>query len=221
MAVTTEYGMQVDAWGALVMDRANLAEELEKLTIQNLKERELEKVTITKTEVRLGGTALEHVVVEQDLGGGGRATTLLRIVPRAKDLDLSWRLFERNLKKMMVWGMSQHSLITAGIGFIIAGLFTAIFGFGLCFVPVGIVLLGVGLGWWTVGRKKTTAGTTEQFASRALANTVHWALMKALASKGIASQHLQVLQPATEPGLGKLMPTDMIDELAGTSKLSL
>ena len=221
MAVKTEYGLQVDAWGALVMDRGDLAEEVEELTIQNLKERELENLTITKAEIRLGGPAREHVVVGQDLGGGGEATTLLRVVRRAKDLELSWRLFERNVSKVTLWGMSQGTLIVVGSIFTAAGVLSVAFGIGLCPLAIGVPLLGVGLGWWTIGRKKTTAGTTEQFASRALANTVHWALMKALASKGIASQHLQVLQPATEPGLGKLMPTDMIDELAGTSKLRL
>ena len=222
MAVKTKYGLQVDAWGALVMDRGNLAKDIEQLTIENLRDRELENLTITREVISLGGfvgPALEHVVVEQDLGGGGRATTLLRIVPRVKDLDLSWRLFERNVNTAQSWGVSQGTLVTVGSLLTAAGVLSVVLGVGLCLLAIGVPILGLGLGWWGVARKKTTAGTTDQFASRALANTVHWSLMKALASKGVANQHLQVLQQTAEPGLGRLMPTDLIDELTSIPKI--
>ena len=221
MAVKTKFGLQVDAWGALLMDRAELAEEVEKLTIETIEDRGLEGLTIGRDSINLGGGYREYVTVEQNLGGGGRATALLRAAARGKDMDISWRLFERNVGKAVMWGMSQGVLLFLGLLSIIVGLgvIPLTGGAGLCIFIPGVVMVGASFGWWRVGRKKTTAGTVEQFESRALAQIVHWCLMKVLASKGVSSQGLQVLQEASTSGLAKLGPTDLVDELTNAPKI--
>jgi hypothetical protein len=220
MAVRTRFGLQVDAWGALVMEKAELAEEVEKLTIEYVKDRELEGLAIAKGSVDLGGGSREYVAIEQNMGGGGRAAALLRIASRGKDLDISWRLFEKNVTKSVVWGMSQGTLLVLGTLTSIVGLgVLPLYGAGLCLLIPGIVMIGASFGWWRVGRSKTTASTVEQFESRALAQMVHWSLMKAMASNGISSAQVQVLQQANTSGLAKLMPTDLVDELTDKPKL--
>ena len=226
MAIKTKFGLQVDAWGALAMERADLAQKVEKLTTDAVKERGLEGLTISRESVALGGAfeeAQEYVVFEQDLGGGGRAATLLRVAPRGKDLDISWRLFEKNVATGILWGMSQGTLLSVGALLSIVGVGSGLLtgGVGCVLACPGVIMIGAGMGWWMVGRKKTTASTTQQFDSRALANTVHWALMKALASNAISNQHVQVLRRTSEEDLGKLMPTDVLDEIIKTPKVDI
>ena len=221
MAIKTQYGLQVDAWGALVMDRGSLGKEVEAETIQNVRERRLEGLAISPSPVTLEGR--EYVAFEQNLGGGGRVATLLRVTPRAKDLEISWRLFEKNIATGVLWGMSQGTLLAVGILLIIVGMGVGVLtgGIGCVLTCPGVVMMGAGMGWWLVGRGKSTASTTNQYDSRALANTVHWALMRALANQGISDQHLQVLRKTSEPELGKLMPTDVVGELTKTPKVGL
>ena len=215
------YGLQVDAWGALVMNKGDLADELKEMTISTVEERGLEELKITEESVSLDGRSTEdarpHVIFQQDLSQGGLATVALRLARKgAQDLEISWRLFEKNVRTEMAWGLSQGALVFWGLVFLGAGILGSVVGIGLCFLPVGLVLLGAGLGWWRLGKKKTSASTYQQFDSRGLVQMVDYALMKALSSKGVAAQELRVLQEATISGLGKLAKTDAVDDLTAS-----
>lgn len=224
MTVRTGYGIQVDAWGALVMDQAEQLSQIEQDTIHNLKMRGIEGLTVTKAPLRLDGVMQEHIIANQNLGRGGRAAVALRLSKRgSQDLEISWRAFEKNVRMDWFSGLIQGILVVVGGFCIITGLFGA-----LCMAPVfpplllaalvfllpGIAMVGIAWGWWGASKRKTSAGTTEQFLSRALAATVDRSLMEALANNGVTAQHLKILQRSQTEGLGRLSKTDWIDEIS-------
>jgi hypothetical protein len=213
----TAYGLQVDAWGALIIGKGALVDELKQLLLAGVQERGLERLRITEEKIALDSLseAREHIIFQQDLGQGGLATVALRIARKGKeDLEISWRLFEKNVRTELFWGLSQGALIYLGLIFIGAGIIMIPFGgMGLCGIPFGLFLLGTGLGWWKLGKSKTTASTYQQFDTRSLVQIVDYALMRALASKGVTAQELRVLQRANMSGLGNLAKTDLTTDL--------
>lgn len=211
----TKYGLQVDAWGALLMERAPLRDALEAKVIENMKARGLQNFEAFRETVSLDSFgAREHVIFEQRLGGGGAATAALRIFPNnQKDLEISWRLFEKNTVKGVGQGLGQTTLIVLGIGFILVGIPLSLFGVGLLGVCIGIGLIGMGLGWWGTSRNKTTASAFQQFDSRALAQTLDYALMRALSELGVTTQELRILRQSSAAGMGNLKPTNPLDGL--------
>jgi len=213
----TAYGLQVDAWGALVIGKGDLADELKRLVVTGVQARGLERLRVSEERVALDSSseARDHVIFRQDVGQGGLVTVALRIAKKGKeDLEISWRLFEKNIRTEQFWGLSQATLITLGLALIGAGIIMIPFGgMGFCGIPLGLFFLGMGLGWWRLGKSKTTASTYQQFDSRSLVQIVDYALMRALASKGVTAQELRVLQQANMSGLGNLAKTDITKDL--------
>jgi hypothetical protein len=212
----SNFGLQVDAWGALIMGKAGIAAPLEQDIVTNIQAKQLPDLEVGKQNVSLegAGEAREHVVFQEKLKGGGLATVALRIVPHgAEDLQVSWRLFERNPGKQLFSGMSQSMLVFWGAIITAAGVVTSIFGYGLCLIVGGVAMIGMGLGWWGKSRGKTTASAYEQFDSRVLAQSVDFALMRSLATLGVAQQELRVLRQSSMTGLGNLTPFLPIDGL--------
>lgn len=209
----TQYGLQVDAWGTLIMERAPLRDALEAQVIQNMQERGLENFSFSKETVALDSFgAREHVIFNQGLGSGGKATVAMRIFPRSdKDLEISWRLFEKNTVKGVGQSAGQWLLILLGIGFVLVGIPLSLVGVGLIGVCMGIGLIGLGMGWWGTTRNKTTASAFQQFDSRALAQTLDYALMRALSQLGVSAQELRILRQASTAGMGNLKPTDPLE----------
>lgn len=210
----SQYGLQVDAWGALVMGRASLVAEIEELVISNVEERGVENLTVSKNQVSLDGARQEHVVFERDLSKGGRAAVALRVVQQGdEDMVISWRLFEKNVHKERTWGCAYQALIVGGLIVTLSGAIALAVAVGACILPVGMTALGIGLVWWKVSDQLTTASAVEQFESRVLSQTVDWALMRALQSKKVAKQEFRVLQQASQSGLGRLEATRISDYL--------
>ena len=116
-------GMQVDAWGAFVPERADMADKIKEELLKEVEKRGLENLTISTQELGVGtswqaltGEKREHIVFEQGLGRGAAAAFALRVAPRGtNDLEISWRLFEGNLAKSIATGTSQTVLVVFGI----------------------------------------------------------------------------------------------------------
>ncbi len=212
----TQYGMQVDAWGAVVEGRASLASQIEFDVKQKVFLIGPKRMLIRKKKLALDGffgARQEHVLFIQDLGGGGSATVAFRVARYGNaSLELSWRLFEKNVVSESGSCLGQAGLTFFGLVFIGAGILTSLFGYGLCLIIAGIAMLGAGLGWWTFGRRKPSTSTYQQFASRQLAQTVSYVISRALARAGISAREVQVLQRTSVGGLGGMVAANPLDE---------
>jgi len=208
-------GIQADAWGAFVPNRGNIAPELRKGVINEVEARGLPNLDVLVGELAIGNNALEMMVGEkreyvcfsQKLGASANATLALRIAPKgAQDLELSWRLLESNTSKTAILGLSQLLLIFLGLFVIVVGLILIVAGAGACLVPVGIWMVGSGLGWWGSSRNKSHLTAHEMFDSRVLAQTVDYCLMAQLEKFGVSAEELKILQAAQMQGIGNLGP---------------
>lgn len=216
MPVQTQYGVQVDAWGALLMGRGKMGPQVEQETVKNMEARGLDGLKVKTDRVALegGGESRQHTIFSQSLPRGGVATVALRVAQKgAEDLELSWRLFEKNVVGSAGRGIGLSTLLFLGIGFIVVGIPLSALGVGLIGVCLGGIFLVIALFVWLTGRGKTMATTYGQFDSRALAQNVDYALMKALGAEGVAAQELRVLQQANMGGLGNLAPFSLIDQI--------
>ena len=212
----TALGFQVDAWGALGMDKASKAKSLEKEFLAKLKNRHVKGLEVTRERLSIdpGNTEKrEHIVLTQALGEGDLARLLIRFAKRGKDLELSWWLFEQNPATDKVGGVSRGVMIFFGIMFLLAGLVGMPFGVGFCLFPIGGAMIGSALGWWKFWTKKTTASTFHQFDSRALAQTVDYVLMRVLATNGFTAGDLRIVKESNIEGLGKLRKSRVIEDL--------
>ncbi len=207
-------GLQVDAWGALVPGRADLAEAIKEALVKEVENRGLEDLTTSTEDLGVGtaaqalvGEKREHLVFEQKLGSGAVASVALRAAPRGQhDLELSWRLMERNLTKSLFAGMSQGTLVTVGILWTLLSLALTPLGVGFCTIIFGPIMIGMGMGWWGQDRGKSRATSYQQLDSRALAQAVDYSLMVTLEELGVSSDELRVLEAAQMDGIGKLGP---------------
>ena len=204
-------GSQVDAWGAFIPGKASITEELKKKVVEAMQKRGLQNFSIRDADMNLGGVAAsmaenrQHILFEQGLGRGGTATVALRIAPRgAEDMEISWRLMEKNWASWLIATLGQTGLTIFGILWIILSLAMIPIGIGVCMIIPGIAMLGVAFGWWGVSRSKSQATTYQQFDSRVLAQTVDYCLMVSLEELGVTADELRVLQNAQMGGIGKL-----------------
>lgn len=207
-------GLQVDAWGAYVPERANVAEKIREGVAKEVESRGVEDLTISMQDLGVGttwqaltGEKREHIVFEQKLGVGAAAAVALRIAPRGtQDLEISWRLFEGNVAKGVLEGVSQTTLIVFGVLWTLMSIALMPLGVGFCTIIIGPIIMGFGLGWWGSNRGKTKATTYQQLDSRTLAQTVDFCLMKTLEGVGITNEELRVIKAAQMDGIGKLRP---------------
>lgn len=247
----TIFGMQVDAWGAMVMGKGEIAQSVGQQALEIITARGLANLKISvgmldldknpdslphvapsiwdlpRVGQALGlwgqtpqaprkGPGREHVIIQQQLEKGEVATVVLRIAPRGnQDLELSWRLFEKNPSREAMWGCSQTLLLWFGLGFVGASILLIPFGgMGICGMPIGLFLVKAGLGWGKSGNEQTTASSYQQFDGRALAQTVDFALMKALANCGVSGKEVKVLHQSHMTGLedmGQATPLDGVN----------
>ena len=159
------------------------------------------------TTQAVAGEKREHIVFDQKLGGGTVATVALRVAPRGtQDLEISWRLFERNVAKSIFAGMSQTTIVIIGVLWTLMSLALMPLGVGFCTFIIGPIIIGFGMGWWGSSKGKTKATTYQQLDSRALAQAVDYSLMKTLDDLGISKDEIRVLQAAQMEGIGRLGP---------------
>lgn len=203
----TAFGFQVDAWGALIMDKGSLAEETESLFKERIRERGIDGLEITKANVRIDPRdkeEREHLVLTQTLGRkGDLAKLMLRFARRgSNDLEIYWRLFEQNpsqekrIVPMFFIGLAltfigATTLTTSGLGCILA--------------PFGFMMMGASILVWMSWAKNTSAPPELQFESRALAKTVDYVIMRVLAEKGCNAADLRIIEKAQIEGLGQLI----------------
>jgi hypothetical protein len=220
-----KYGIQVSAWGAVVYDIEDVT-KLERDTLARFRATGLPNVGIRKEMVSIEGWGRggqESVVIQEQLEGGGLGTVVLRIARRAaKNVEIDWRLFEKNTKVDTLWGIGQATLMTVGIVLLTLGGLVALMG--LCLIPLygigvvvdflsaifcipGFVMVGAAAGWFAVGQLNTTAYVSEQFASRRLIIDVDKALMDTLVSFGVDLERYRVTTPTDIHGMGLLSTT--------------
>jgi hypothetical protein len=205
-------GIQVDAWGALVPDRAELIDDVKKDLVKEVEERGIENLKITTVDLGIGSSAealigekREHLLFEQKLGGGAVASVAMRIAPRGKnDMEISWRLMENNAAKAIVSSTTQWGLVIFGAAWSLLSLALMPLGIGFCTFIIGPIIMGWGLGWWGVEKGKTRATTYQQLDSRALVQAIDYSLMKTLENHGVSKDELRVLLAAQTEGIGKL-----------------
>ncbi len=206
-------GVQVDAWGAFVPARASLVEQLREGVEKEVEARNLKNLEISSGEMgvststigTLVGEKREYIFFNQKLGMSANATLALRIAPRgAEDMELSWRLLESNPGKTLFLGLSQGALVYIGFAVTLAGVILIIAGVGACVVPVGIWMMGMGLGWWGTSQNKSRLTSDQMLDARILAQTVDYCLMTQLDKFGVSSDELRVLQAAQMQGIGNL-----------------
>lgn len=204
--------VQVDAWGAFLPDRADLASKVKQGVIAEVKRRGIENLTIAEKQVGLGTTSQAfvgekrlHTVFTKKLGGGAVAEVAFRVAKKgANDLELSWRLFEGNPGKAIAQGTVQWSLIIFGGGLSLVSLLLMFTGIGICTLPIGVAITGAGFGWWGKSKGKTSASMYQQMDSRALIQSIDFSLMKTLESLGVSSDELRTLVAASTEGIGQL-----------------
>lgn len=205
-------GLQVDAWGAFVPERADMADKIKEELLKEVEKRGLENLTVSTQELGVGttwqaltGEKREHLVFEQGLGRGAAAAFALRVAPRGtNDLEISWRLFEGNLAKSIATGTSQTVLVVFGILWTLISVVLMPIGVGFCTVIIGPIIMGFGLGWWGKNKGKTNVTTYQQLDSRSLAQAVDFSLMTALETLGITKEEVRVLKAAQMDGIGRL-----------------
>lgn len=206
-------GVQVDAWGAFVPARASLVEQLREGVEKEVEARNLKNLEISSGEMgvststigTLVGEKREYIFFNQKLGMSANATLALRIAPRgAEDMELSWQLLESNPGKTLFLGLSQGALVYIGFAVTLAGVILIIAGVGACVVPVGIWMMGMGLGWWGTSQNKSRLTSDQMLDARILAQTVDYCLMTQLDKFGVSSDELRVLQAAQMQGIGNL-----------------
>jgi len=207
----TSLGRQVDAWGAFIPGRAGLCDELKEKVKASMQNRGIKDLSITEAGMKAGGSTIpvgefrEHIIIEQKLSVGGTATVALRVAPRGtEDLELSWRLMEKNWATWLLATLGQTGLIVIGLLWIFISLILIPIGVGVCMLIPGVAMIGVAFGWWGVNKTKSQATTYEQFDSRVLAQTVDYCLMSALDELGVTAAELRVLQKAQMGGIGQL-----------------
>jgi hypothetical protein len=215
----SKYGLQVDAWGAFIPDRGYLEIELQDRVTRKMQAKGLGGLAIKREKLKLGDPvsvgggweAREHIVFVQNLRNGGKATLALRIAKRGvDDLEISWRLSERNI--LTAWfrvcgPFFSVLLICLVMGLLLSSTRDTISG--LCVLFFGLLMmLGVltrglsGLGKLLMGGP--TASTYQQFDTRVLAVTVDHALMLSLEEVGVEPRELRVLRQAQIEGIGRL-----------------
>ena len=207
--------IQVDAWGAFVPGRGNLVERLRKGVIKEVSERELPNLEITQGSLDIAkdiadkwfraGEPREYIFFTEHLGKTAVAMVALRIAKRGtKDMELSWRLFEGNPAKGIFKAATQGAKIYAGAAVAGAGLITSIFGFGTIAIPIGLEMMGSGIGG--LGKNKGARHLTaeQQLDARILVQTIDYCLMSKLEELGVSSDELRVLQASQIEGIGRL-----------------
>ena len=206
-------GVQVDAWGAFVPGQGKLIDKLQKGVIKEVEKRGLENLTISSGEMSLAGNTIgnlvgekrEYTFFQQKLGSSANTTLALRIAPRGnEDLEISWRLLESNPAISVALGMSQSTLVFFGGILTIVGIGMIPFGGGLCVLPFGIWMIGMGLGWWKGTSGKSRLTSDQMLDARVLGQTVDYCLMKQLEKLGVSASELKVLQAAQMEGIGNL-----------------
>jgi hypothetical protein len=208
-------GLQVDAWGAFIPNRAALVDQIKASLVQEVQSRGIEDLEVTTQNLGVGttwqaltGEKREHIVFEQKLGVGAAAAMAVRVAPRGtQDLEISWRLFEGNVAKGILEGVSQTTLIVVGVLWTLLSIALMPLGVGFCTVIIGPVIMGFGFGWWGAKRGKTKATSYQQLDSRALAQAVDFSLMTCLEKLGVTAEELRVLKAAQMEGIGKLVPS--------------
>ena len=200
------YGNQVDAWAALVIDKASMEKAIQDKLIALVKVKELQNLEIRHEGVRFddsifvggGMRALEHLVFKQALGDGAIATVAVRVAPQgAHDLGISWRLMERNwltellqnLPAYILWFVSFISLMA----FLSGGNANQALGF-LCGVPAFF------WAWVLYG----STSTHQRVGTRMLLVAVDHALMQALEELGVEPEEVRVVRAAQSEGVGRL-----------------
>jgi hypothetical protein len=205
--------LQVDAWGALVFGAGAAADTIKQKVIEGVEaaglgiEQTEEYLAMNDPLIVLGGQQqLPYIVFKQSLGSGSVARLALRIAPRGNnDLELAWRLTERNRTTEFLWlGVSSIEW-WFGLIFLIVGLITGVGIF--CFGPLAIYLFGRAAGWWGAKKRKTTLSTYAQVQSRMLAVTVDGVLMRALDHVGVEPHQLREALAANTQGIGRLGAT--------------
>jgi hypothetical protein len=193
----------VDAWTALVKDRANLAQAIEQDAVQFLESRGLEGLSIYRDQVSLNGVqeeSQENLVIYQDLGKGMHATVILRVAERdTNDLEIAWRLFERferNTQQSGIWGASQATLLVVGFGVVaLAVLFNVMRMYILDMITCcfGVTMMAIALSWGLMElRNRAGRLVSDEGKSLDLGNTVDRALRQALVNNGINVSEVSV-----------------------------
>ena len=215
----SKYGLQVDAWGAFIPDRGYLEVELQDRVARKMQAKGLGGLTIKREKLKLGDPvsvgggweAREHIVFVQNLRNGGKATLALRIAKRGvDDLEISWRLSERNI--LTEWLRACGPFFSVLLIFLVMVLLlfsTRDIFSGFCVLIFGLLMmLGVlirGLsGLVKLLKGGPTASTYQQFDTRVLAVTVDHALMVSLDEVGVEPREVRVLRQAQIEGIGRL-----------------
>jgi len=206
-------GIQVDAWGAFVPEQGKIIDKLRKGVIREVEKRGLANLEISSGEMAISdsiiggliGEKREYTFFQQELGMSANATLALRIALRgAEDLEISWRLLESNSAQSLFLGLSQTTLVWLGAMIAFWGLIFIPLGVGACMIPIGLFMLGTGLGWWRGTANKSRLTADQMLDARVLAQTVDYCLMKQLEKLGVSANELKILQAAQMEGIGNL-----------------
>ena len=202
-------GVQVDAWGALVMNKGGLAQSNDVLygTMDALAKRQLVNLAFDVGGLQIGDhvTNRPHVFIYQKLPEtSNEAVVVLRVAERGPDLEVSWRLNENNPKRANNYRKWGNRFVGWSIVWLIVGIALMIVGVGFIIEAVAIPMLGFGLVLQRIPQRQTLVSLYDQFDSRALAVTVHYCLMQALGALGVDQDDLLLLREYDKQGLAKL-----------------
>jgi hypothetical protein len=195
----------------------NLEGDLQDRVVLKMRAKGLNGLTITREQLRfqdsmfIGGAAEArlHGVFTQRLGNGAKAVVAVRIARMgAQDLEISWRLFERN--ERTEW--NQTFLPFAGafavlIGTVLAGLNSRgsladgsiLYSLLLMIIGLGLVVLLLlvslhGFSKKIVGRPTTS--TYQQHDTLVLGETVRHILLLSLGELGVQPHELIIVRQA-------------------------
>ena len=202
-------GVQVDAWGALVMNKGDLAQSNAVLygTMDALARREVVNLAFDVGGLQIGDhvTNRPHVFIYQKLPEtSSEAVVVLRVADRGPDLEISWRLNENNPKRANNYKKWGNRFVSWGIVWLVVGLALLIVGIGALIELVAVPMIGFGLLLQRIPQRQTLVSLYDQFDSRALAVTVHYCLMQALGALGVDQDDLLLLREYDKQGLAKL-----------------
>lgn len=213
----TNYGPQVDTWEAYIPMKGPLEIDLQDRVIRKMQAKGLDGLNVMRQRLRFydpaltggGGVAREHIIFTQDLGNGGKAAFALRIAKRGReDLDISWHLFERNIRTeqnrtvgpfagafIVLFVMGLIVLSSPGNlydGSVLYDLFVMI----VCLSLSLIFMLTALIGKIREIKGESSVSTNQHLDTLVLGETVCHALMLSLQELGVDRYEVRVVQQA-------------------------
>jgi len=198
-----EPGAHVTGWAGLIPGWGEQAAAIRDTFFTSFLALELAGVYFSLERVHLAGLfseGRERLIIHKRVGKDARAVTILISTEVASnkrgDLEVAWFWFEKDRAVPLKW--ISFGVIVLVLGYLfsnyMAGFGTAVFGWFILPLMVGVWFVGRGMGWWGRLYKTSPATPYERFDAAVLARYVDATLKTTLREAGIDETEIQELR---------------------------